>query len=106
MNILELKVGNVDTSKIDEYNKLQNKLTFWRKRLTCVTGTHFNCEYFIVGDYSGSCGSNCENKHYMILATNRSEDDVKLKQEVIDFLTCRIIDNINETIKRINELIK
>ena len=104
MDILELKVGNVDTSKIDEYNMLQNKLTFWRKRLTCVTGSHFNCEYFKLGDYSSSCSY--ENDHYMILATNRSKDDVKLKQEVIDFLTCRIIDNINETIKRINELVK
>lgn len=104
MDILELKSGNVDVTDIDKYNKLNAQLSFWRKRLQCVQGTQFNCEYFKLGDYSSSGCS--EGTHYMILATNRSERDNKLKQDVIDFLTCRIIDNINDIIRQINELIK
>lgn len=104
MDILELKLGNIDVTDIDWYNTLKSKLTYWRKRLQCVQGKQFNCEYFKLGDYSSSGCS--EGTHYIILANNRSERDDKLKQEVIDFLTCRIIENINDIIRQINELIK
>ena len=47
-----------------------------------------------------------ENKDYIILSNNRSNLDNKLKQEVIDFLTTKFIEQMNEVIKQMNELIK
>ena len=82
MEILELKNGSVDINNIDNYNELKKKLDFLRARL------------------------NCENKDYIILSENRSKLDSKLKQEVIDFLTTKFIEQMNEVIKQMNELIK
>lgn len=101
--ILELKVGSVDVADIDEYNILRNKLSFWRKRLDVTTGREFqNVEYFYIGEGHG--GS--ESKNQFILANNRSEEDKFLKQAVIDTLTMKIIEQINDKIKKINKLVK
>ena len=103
MEILELKNGSVDINNIDTYNELKKKLDFLRARLNCVTHPRFKKEYFIMGGYdSGSY----ENKDYIILSDNRSNLDSKLKQEVIDFLTTKFIEQMNEVIKQMNELIK
>lgn len=103
MEILELKNGSVDINNIETYNELKSKLDFIRERLNCATSTRFKKEYFRIGD----CGSSsCENKDYIILADNRSNLDSKLKQEVIDFLTTKFIEQMNEVIKQMNELIK
>ena len=101
--ILELKVGSVDVADIDEYNTLKNKLSFWRKRLDVATSTTFqNVEYFYVGErHDGS-----ESRNQFILANNRSEEDKFLKQAVIDTLTMKIIEQINDKIKKINKLVK
>ena len=102
--ILELKVGSVDVVDIDEYNTLKNKLSFWRKRLDTVTSVVFqNVEYFHVGAY-GTDSS--EGRNMLILADNRSEEDKFLKQAIIDTLTMKIIEQINDKIKKINELVK
>lgn len=104
MEILELKNGSVDINNIDTYNELKKKLDFLRARLNCVTHPRFKKEYFIMGGYdSGSC---YENKDYIILSDSRSNLDSKLKQEVIDFLTTKFIEQMNEVIKQMNELIK
>ena len=103
MEILELKNGSVDVNNINTYNALKNKLDFIRERLNCVTNTRFKKEYFRIGDYGNSA---YENKDYIILASNRSNTDEKLKQEVIDFLTVKFIEQMNEVIKEMNELIK
>ena len=59
--------------------------------------------FLSIGDY----GNNAyENKDYIILADNRSNTDEKLKQEIIDFLTVKFIEQMNEVIKKMNELIK
>ena len=102
--ILNLKTGNVDVADIDEYNTLRNKLSFWRKRLDVATSAAFqNVGYFYVGE----CGSNSsENRNQFILAGNRSEEDTLLKQAVIDTLTIKIIEQINDKIKKINKLVK
>lgn len=102
MKILELKNGSVDVSKIEEYNKLQQQLKGLRKRLQCVTGNEFNCEYFKLGDYSSS--SAWENREYIILRKDNILE-MKLKQEIIDFLTIKFIEQINEVISKINEMI-
>lgn len=101
MEILELKNGSVDVSKIEEYNKLQAQLKGLRKRLQCVTGNEFNCEYFKLGDYGQS--SAWEDREYIILRKNVA--DKKLQQEVIDFLTIKFIEQINEVITKINNLL-
>ena len=103
MEILELKNGSVDVNSIETYNELKKKLDFIRERLNCVTSTRFKKEYFRIGDYG--CNT-YENKDYIILADNRSNLDSKLKQEVIDFLTTKFIEQMNEVIKQMNELIK
>ena len=103
MEILELKNGSVDINNIDTYNELKKKLDFIRARLNCATSTRFKKEYFRIGDYDNST---YENKDYIMLAGNRSKTDEKLKQEVIDFLTIKFIEQINEVIKQMNELIK
>ena len=103
MEILELKNGSVDINNIDTYNELKKKLDFIRARLNCVTHPRFKKEYFLLGGYDNS---NYENKDYVILADNRSNLDSKLKQEVIDFLTTKFIEQMNEVIKQMNELIK
>ena len=103
MEILELKNGSVDVNSIETYNGLKKKLDFIRERLNCATSTRFKKEYFRIGDYG--C-STYENKDYVILADNRSNLDSKLKQEVIDFLTTKFIEQMNEVIKQMNELIK
>lgn len=104
MEILELKNGSVDINNIDTYNELKKKLDFLRARLNCVTHPRFKKECFIMGGYdSGSC---YENKDYIILSDSRSNLDSKLKQEVIDFLTTKFIEQMNEVIKQMNELIK
>ena len=54
----------------------------------------------------GYDNGNYENKDYIILSENRSNLDSKLKQEVIDFLTTKFIEQMNEVIKQMNELIK
>jgi hypothetical protein len=100
--ILQVKMGNIDINSIDKYNTLKNSLAQWKKRLQCVQGEEFNCKYFQIGDYGAS---RCfENKHYLALYV--SSMDIKFKQEIIDFLTSRIIDNINDIVRQINELIK
>ena len=103
MEILELKNGSVDVNDIETYNNLKRKLDFIRERLNCVTNTRFKNEFFRIGDYGNSA---YENKDYIILADNRSKTDEKLKQEVIDFLTVKFIEQMNEVIKQMNELIK
>lgn len=103
MEILKLKNGSVDINNIETYNELKRKLDFIRKRLNCATSTRFKKEYFRIGDYGNST---YENKDYIILADNRSNLDSKLKQEVIDFLTAKFIEQMNEVIKQMNELIK
>ena len=103
MEILELKNGSVDVNSIETYNELKKKLDFIRARLNCVTSTRFKKEYFRIGDYGNST---YENKDYIILADNRSNLDSKLKQEIIDFLTTKFIEQMNEVIKQMNELIK
>ena len=95
--ILEMKIGSVDVSEIDKYNALKQKLSFWRKRLEVATSKEFqNVEYFYVG----------EGKNRFILANNRSEEDKFLKQAVIDTLIVKIIEQINDKIKKMNQLIK
>ena len=103
MEILELKNGSVDVNSIETYNELKKKLDFIGARLSCTTHPRFKKEYFLMGSYdSGSY----ENKDYIILSNNRSNLDNKLKQEVIDFLTTKFIEQMNEVIKQMNELIK
>lgn len=102
MEILELKNGSVDVSRIEEYNKLQQKLKGLRKRLQCVTGNEFNCEYFKLGDYGSS--SKWEDRNYIILRQD-NVSEMKLKQEIIDFLTIKFIEQINEVITKINDLL-
>ena len=58
--------------------------------------------FFILGDYGNS---NYENKDYIMLADNRSNLDDKLKQDIIDFLTAKLIEQMNEVIKQMNNLI-
>lgn len=99
--ILQVKMGNIDIDCIDKYNTLNNNLKYWKKRLQCVQGREFNCEYFKIGDFSDFGCS--EDRHYLILRQGR---DAKLQEEIIDFLTSRIIDNINDITRKINELIK
>ena len=102
MEILELKNGSVDVNNIDAYNKLKNKLDFIRQRLNCVTSPRFKKEFFRLGD----CECNTfENKDYIILADNRTNMDNKLKQDVIDLLTTKFIEQMNEVINQMNELI-
>ena len=103
MEILELKNGSVDVNSIETYNELKKKLDFIRERLNCVTNTRFKKEYFLMGSYDNG---SYENKDYIILSNNRSNLDNKLKQEVIDFLTTKFIEQMNEVIKQMNELIK
>ena len=103
MEILELKNGSVDVNSIETYNELKKKLDFIRQRLNCATNPRFKKEFFRIGDYGNS---NYENKDYIMLADNRSNLDSKLKQEVIDFLTTKFIEQMNEIIKQMNELIK
>ena len=102
MEILELKNGSIDVNVIGTYNCLKDKLEFIRKRLNCVTNPRFKKEYFILGDYGNS---NYENKDYIMLADNRSNLDDKLKQDIIDFLTVKLIEQMNEVIKQMNNLI-
>ena len=103
MEILELKNGSIDVNGIETYSALKNKLDFMRKRLNCTTNPNFQCKYFVLGNYvSGAC----ENQHYIMLSDNRSKLDDKLKQEVVDFLTTKFIEQINEIIKQMNDLIK
>lgn len=103
MEILELKNGSVDVNNIGTYNTLKSKLDFIRKRLNCTTNPSFKCEYFRLGDYGNSA---YENEHYIMLSNNRSNLDDKLKQEVIDFLTVKFIEQMNEIITQMNNLIK
>ena len=102
MEILELKNGSIDVNVIGTYNCLKDKLEFIRKRLNCVTNPRFKSEYFKLGDYSNST---YENKDYIMLADNRSNLDDKLKQDIIDFLTAKLIEQMNEAIKQMNILI-
>lgn len=102
MEILKLKNGSVEVSKIEEYNQLQQKLKGLRRRLQCVTGNEFNCEYFKLGNYSSS--SCYEDKDYIILRKD-NVSEMKLKQEIIDFLTTKFIEQINEVITKINNLL-
>lgn len=102
MEILELKNGSIDVNVIGTYNCLKDKLEFIRKRLNCVTNPRFKSEYFKLGDYSNST---YENKDYIMLADNRSNLDDKLKQDIIDFLTAKLIEQMNEVIKQMNNLI-
>ena len=103
MEILEIKNGSVDVNNIETYNELKKKLDFLRKRLDCVTNNRFKKEFFRIGD----CGNGTnENYDYLILAANRSNTDEKLKQEIIDFLTVKFIEQMNEVITQMNELIK
>lgn len=102
MEILELKNGSIDVNVIGTYNCLKDKLEFIRKRLNCVTNPRFKSEYFTLGNY----GNNTyENKDYIMLADNRSNLDDKLKQDIIDFLTAKLIEQMNEVIKQMNNLI-
>ena len=103
MEILELKNGSVDINNIETYNELKKKLDYIRERLNCATSARFKKPFFKIGDYGNSA---YENKDYIILASSRSETDEKLKQEVIDFLTTKFIEQMNEIIKQMNELIK
>lgn len=103
MEILELKNGSVNVNVIGTYNTLKSKLDFIRQRLNCVTNPIFKKEFFRLGDWGSST---YENKDYIILADNRSNLDEKLKQEVIDFLTTKFIEQMNEIIKQMNDLIK
>ena len=103
MEILELKNGSIDVNVIGTYNCLKDKLEFIRKRLNCVTNPRFKSEYFKLGDYSNNT---YENKDYIMLADNRSNLDDKLKQDIIDFLTAKLIEQMNEVIKQMNDLIK
>ena len=59
--------------------------------------------FLSIGDYGNSA---YENKDYLILVANRSNTDEKLKKEIIDFLTVKFIEQMNEVIKKMNELIK
>jgi hypothetical protein len=102
MEILELKNGSIDVNVIGTYNALKNKLDFVRKRLNCTTNPNFKCEYFRLGDYGNSA---YENEHYIMLSDNRSNLDDKLKQEIIDFLTTKFIEQMNEVITQMNNLI-
>ena len=102
MEILELKNGSIDVNVIGTYNCLKDKLEFIRKRLNCVTNPIFKSEYFTLGNYSNSTH---ENKDYIMLADNRSNLDDKLKQDIIDFLTVKLIEQMNEVIKQMNDLI-
>ena len=102
MEILELKNGSIDVNVIGTYNCLKDKLEFIRKRLSCVTNPRFKSKYFKLGDYGNST---YEDKDYIILADNRSSLDDKLKQDIIDFLTVKLIEQMNEVIKQMNNLI-
>lgn len=103
MEILEIKKGTVDVENIEKYNSLTRSITFWRKRLNCVTEEKFKCEYFKVGDYS-SCSGKTENEHYITLG--ESPRDKRVKQALVDFLTCKIIESLNDLITELNSIIK
>lgn len=105
MEILELKNGSIDVNVIGTYNCLKDKLEFIRKRLNCATNPRFKSEYFKLGNYSNDSSTH-ENKDYIVLADNRSNLDDKLKQDIIDFLTVKLIEQMNEVIKQMNDLIK
>ena len=102
METLELKNGSIDINVIGTYNCLKGELEFIRKRLSCVTNPRFKSKYFKLGDYGNST---YEDKDYIILADNRSNLDDKLKQDIIDFLTVKLIEQMNEVIKQMNNLI-
>lgn len=102
MELLKLKNGSVDINNIETYNELKKKLDFIGERLACVTQPRFRKEYFLIGGYDNS---DYENKDYIILA-DRSSYDSTLKQEVIDFLTSKFIEQMNEITEQMNELIK
>lgn len=104
IEIIEIKNGSVDVNNIDTYNKLQKELNFIRKRLDCATSPLFKTDYFRLGDYGSSTA--CENKNYIILSDGRSKFDEKLKQDVIDFLTAKFVEQMNKVITQMNDLIK
>lgn len=110
MEILELKKGSIDVNSIGIYNALKNKLDFITDRLNCVTSPEFKCNYFRLGDYGNGVydygDTVFENKHYIILSDNRSDLDGKLKQDIIDFLTVKLMEQKNEVITQMNNLIK
>ena len=113
MEILELKNGSVDVDDVSTYEALRNKLAVIRQRLDCVTNSAFKSEY--TSFYLGNVYQHAvENKHYIRLVNvleddrsgNRMSMDGELKQDVIDFLTAKFIEQMNQVIKQMNELIK
>ena len=90
--------------KLTSTMHLNNNYPFGEKDLTLQQALFFNSvEYFYVGE-SGTDGS--ESKNRFILANNRSDEDKFLKQAVIDTLIVKIIEQINDKIKKMNQLIK
>lgn len=104
MEVLQEKIGSVSTDNIGKYNSLKKELNFWNKRLHCITSQNFNCEYFVLGNDNSSLS--VENRDYIILSESRSNKDKKLQDDIILFLSNKIIERINTTVEQINELVK
>ena len=104
MEVLQENFGSVSVDNIDKYNSLKKELNFWNKRLHCITSEKFNCEYFILGNNNGSLS--VENRDYIILSESRSDKDRKLQDDIILFLSNKIVERINMTVKQINEIVK
>jgi hypothetical protein len=101
--ILEIKTGGVDIDNIQKYNHLIKELSFWKARLRCVQGDAFDYGVFTLGNYKSF--DSFENRDYLMLRRDK-DNDKRLKADIINFLTCKIIDEINNVTKDINELIK
>lgn len=103
MEILELKTGNVNVFDTGTYEALKDKLELIRERLNCVKSSRFKKRFFFLGDYDSN---NYENKDYIVLSDNRTSMDEKLKQELMDFLATKFIEQMNKVITQMNDLIE
>lgn len=103
IEMLEVKKGCVPIEYIGTFNALNGTLSFLRKRLSCVTSIGFSEKpYFSIG--RNSSGGD-ENEDYISLDKENTED-FALRQEVIDFLICKVIEQINSVVTKMNNIIK
>ena len=103
MEILELKTGTVNVFDTGTYEALKKRLDFIKKRLECVKSPRFKKKFFFLGDYDSN---NYENKDYIVLSDNRTNMDEKLKQELMDFLATKFIEQMNKVSTQMNDLIE
>ncbi len=103
MEILELKTGSINVYDAGTYEALKNKLELLRERLNCVRSSSFKKKHFFLGDYDSVT---YENKDYIVLSENRTNMDEKLKNELMDFLATKFIEQMNKVITQMNELVE